>query len=314
MNKKSKIYIAGHTGMVGSAIYRKLVSENYSNIITRTHNELDLRNSQAVYDFFNREKPEIVFLAAAKVGGIKANNTRPAEFLYDNLMIAANVIECARLSAVKKLCYLGSSCIYPKNCPQPIKEDYLLTGPLEPTNEGYAIAKIAGYKMAYYYSKQYGMNNISLMPCNLYGINDNFDLESSHVFSSLVKRFCDAVKEGKKEVCLWGTGSARREFMNVEDFASAAILLMQKLNSPEIINVGTGEDISIKDLAEKIASYAGFKGKIIWDSSMPDGMPRKCMDVSKLKSLGFTAQISLDEGIKQMIKYYQDISEQKQSD
>ncbi len=305
MKKSSKIYIAGHNGMVGSAILRKLSSDGYSNLITRTSKELDLRNSQEVAGFFNKEKPEYVFLAAAKVGGININSKEPASFLYDNIMISANVIHQAHTCGIKKLCYLGSSCIYPRECPQPMKEEYLLTGPLEPTNEGYAVAKLAGYKMAYYYAKQYGMNTISLMPCNLYGKNDHFDLEKSHVLSALVRRFCDAVAEGKPEVTLWGTGVARREFMNVDDLADAAIFLMQRLNSPEIINIGTGTDISIKELAAKIATATGYSGKILWDSSKPDGMLRKCLDISKLNALRFKAKISLDEGIRQMINEYE---------
>lgn len=304
MDLKSKIYIAGHTGMAGSAVCRELESCGYKNIVVRTSKELDLRNSQQVGKFFEQERPEYVFFCAGKVGGIKINSREPASFLYDNLMMAANVIHNSYLQGIKKLCFLGSSCIYPRECPQPMKEEYLLTGPLEPTNEGYAVAKLAGYKMAYYYTKQYGMNTISLMPCNLYGKNDHFDLEKAHVLSSLVKRFVDAVEADKKEITLWGTGSAMREFMNVDDFAKAAVMLMDKLNTPEIINVGTGEEITIRDLAGKIASATGFKGEIKWDSSMPDGMPRKCLEISKIAALGFKPKISLDEGIKQMIKEY----------
>lgn len=307
MQKSSKIYIAGHTGMVGSAILRKLSCDGYSNLIIRTSKELDLRNSQEVSNFFKNEKPKYVFLAAAKVGGININSREPASFLYDNLMISVNLIHNAYLFGAKKLCFLGSSCIYPRECPQPIKEEYLLTGPFEPTNEGYAVAKLAGYKLAYFYAKQYGFNTISLMPCNLYGKNDNFDLEKSHVLSALVRRFCDAVAEGKNEVTLWGTGIARREFMNVDDLADAAVFLMEKWNSPEIINVGTGTDISIKDLAAKIATATGYKGKILWDSSKPDGMLRKCLDISKIQSLGFKPKISLDEGIQHMINEYKNI-------
>ena len=304
MDKTSKIYIAGHTGMAGSAICRELQSCGFKNIIVRTSSQLDLRNSQQVQEFFEKEKPDYVLFCAGKVGGININNREPASFLYDNLMMAANVIHSSYLNNVKKLCFLGSSCIYPRECPQPMKEEYLLTGPLEPTNEGYAVAKIAGYKMAYYYARQYGMNTISLMPCNLYGKNDHFDLDKAHVLSSLVKRFVDAVNLGKNEITLWGTGSAMREFMNVDDFAKAAIMLMDKLNSPEIINVGTGEDISIMELATKIASATGFKGEIKWDSSMPDGMPRKCLDISKISSMGFKPKISLDQGIEEMIREY----------
>jgi len=304
MDAKSKIYIAGHTGLVGSAIWRSLESLGFKNILVRTSKELDLRDSNNVSRFFRKEKPEYVFFCAGKVGGIKINSEKPADFLYDNLMMAANVIHQAYLNKVKKLCFLGSSCIYPRECPQPMKEKYLLTGPLEPTNEGYAVAKLAGYKLAYFYAKQHGMNTISIMPCNLYGKNDHFDLGKAHVLSSLVKRFVDAGRENKTEVELWGTGKAKREFMNVDDFAEAAILLMGKRSDPEIINVGTGTDLTIKELAVKIAKASGYKGRILWDKSMPDGMPRKCLDISKIKHLGFTPEISLDEGICQMISEY----------
>ena len=295
--------------MVGSAICRSLKDKGFKNIVSRSGNELDLRNSHDVESFFKTENPEVVFLCAAKVGGIKINSKEPASFLYDNLMISANIIHSSYLHGVKKLCFLGSSCIYPRECPQPMKEEYLMTGPFEPTNEGYAVAKFAGYKLAYYYARQYGMDTISIMPCNLYGKNDHFDLEKAHVLSSLVKRFCDAVQNGTvknrtESVTLWGTGSAKREFMNVDDFAEATLFLMEKWNNPEIINVGTGTDISIKDLAEKIADLTGYRGKIIWDHSMPDGMPRKCLDVSKINSLGFIPKISLDDGITQMINFY----------
>jgi GDP-L-fucose synthase len=304
MNQTDKIYVAGHTGMTGSAVHRELLSSRFKNIITRTSKQLDLRNSQEVLKFFEKEKPEYVLFCAGRVGGININSKEPASFLYDNIMMAANVIHSSYLNNVRKLCFLGSSCIYPRECPQPMKEEYLLTGPLEPTNEGYAVAKLAGYKMAYFYAKQYGMNTISLMPCNLYGKNDHFDLEKAHVLSSLVKRFVDAVRLGKNEITLWGTGSAMREFMNVDDFAKAAVMLMEKLNSPEIINVGTGEEISIRALAGEIASATGFKGEIKWDSSMPDGMPRKCLDISKIKQLGISPEISLEDGITQMISEY----------
>jgi GDP-L-fucose synthase len=306
MDKASKIYVAGHTGMTGSAVCRELESRGFKNIIVRPSGLLDLRDSQKVQNFFQIEKPDYVLFCAGRVGGIRINSREPASFLYDNLMMAANVIHSSHLSNVKKLCFLGSSCIYPRECPQPMKEEYLLTGPLEPTNEGYAVAKLAGYKMAYFYARQYGMNTISLMPCNLYGKNDHFDLEKAHVLSSLVKRFVDAVELGKDEITLWGTGSAMREFMNVDDFAKAAIMLMEKLDSPEIINVGTGEEISIRELAWKIALATGFKGKIKWDSSMPDGMPRKCLDISKLSSMGFKPEISLEQGIEQMVREYRE--------
>jgi GDP-L-fucose synthase len=304
MNQTDKIYVAGHNGMAGSAVCRELESTGFKNIITRTSKQLDLRNSQEVLNFFEKEKPGYVFFCAGRVGGISINSKEPASFLYDNLMMAANVIHSSYLNNVGKLCFLGSSCIYPRECPQPMKEEYLLTGPLEPTNEGYAIAKLAGYKMAYFYAKQYGMNTISLMPCNLYGKNDHYDLEKAHVLSSLVKRFADAVEQKKNEITLWGTGSAMREFMNVDDFAKAAVMLMGRMNSPEIINVGTGEEISIRELAGKIASATGFKGEIKWDSSMPDGMPRKCLDISKITTMGFKPGISLDRGIEEMVNIY----------
>jgi GDP-L-fucose synthase len=309
MNKSDKIYIAGHKGMVGSACLRLYKKKEYSNIITKSSNELDLRNSQAVSDFFKIEKPDYVILAAAKVGGIKYNNTHQAEFLYENLMIEANVIHNAYINNAKKLCYLGSSCIYPCECPQPIKEEYLLTGPLEPTNEGYAVAKIAGFKLAYYYAKQYSFNTISLMPCNLYGRNDCFDLDKSHVLSALIKRFIDAVDEHKDSVTLWGTGVAKREFLNVDDTASAIYHLMENWNDPYFMNVGSGKEITIKDLAILIAEEAGFKGKINWDPSKPDGMLRKCMDISKLKATGFNPKISLTAGIRNLINEYQTIKE-----
>ena len=304
MNNNSKIYVAGHRGMVGSAILRLLISQGFSNIITKTHKELDLTNQNAVSLFFAKEKPDFVFLAAAKVGGINANSKYQAEFLYENLMIQNNVISSAYKNGVKKLCFLGSSCIYPRECPQPMKEEYFLTGPFEPTNEGYAIAKSAGYKLCQFYSQQYKFNTISLMPCNLYGTNDDFDLETCHVLSALVKRFCDAVDQNKSEITLWGTGSALREFLHVEDLAEMCVHLMQNYNKPEFINTGSGKEISIKNLAEKIAELAGFTGKINWDSTKPDGMPRKLMDTSKLNSLGISPKISLEEGIKMTINEY----------
>ena len=304
MEKTDKLYIAGHNGMVGSACLRLYKKLGYSNIMTRSSKELDLRDSKAVSDFFKAEKPDYVILAAAKVGGIKYNSTHQAEFLYENLMIEANVIHNAYINGTKKLCYLGSSCIYPCECPQPIKEEYLLTGPLEPTNEGYAVAKISGYKLAYYYAKQYGFNTISLMPCNLYGANDCFDLDKSHVLSALIKRFSDAVKNNSESITLWGTGVAKREFLNVDDVASAIYHLMENWNDPNFINIGSGKEISIKDLALLIAKETGFNGEINWDPSKPDGMLRKCMDISKLQSTGFEPKISLLEGIRNLIKEY----------
>ena len=304
LDKNYKIYLAGHDGMVGSAIMRLLQKEGFNNLGYKTLQELDLRNSQDVECFFQQEKPDVVILAAAKVGGINANRKYPADFLYDNLCIQNNLIRQAYLHGVKKFCFLGSSCIYPKECQQPMKEEYLLTGPPEPANEGYAIAKLAGYKLAYYYAIQYGMNTISPMPCNLYGQNDDFNLEKCHVMSALVKRFSDAADSAASEIKLWGTGVALREFMNVDDMAKAVLFLLQNHNDPELINVGIGKDISIKDLAEMISKKTGFKGAIIWDSSKPDGMLKKCLDVSRIKATGWKPKISLDQGIDMLINEY----------
>ena len=298
MEKESKIYIAGHRGMVGSAILRRLQKEGYSNFVLRTSSELDLRNQQAVTDFFAIEKPDYVFLAAAKVGGIIANNTYRAEFLYENLMIQNNVIHESYRNQVKKLMFLGSSCIYPKLAPQPLKEEYLLTGLLEPTNEPYAIAKIAGIKMCDAYRDEYGCNFISVMPTNLYGPNDNYDLQNSHVLPALLRKFHEAKEGNSKEVTVWGSGTPRREFLHVDDLADACYFLMQQYNEPGLINIGVGEDISIKELAEKIKEITGFRGSIRFDSSMPDGTPRKLMDVSRLNALGWKATITLKEGIE----------------
>jgi GDP-L-fucose synthase len=286
--------------MVGSAIKRKLEAEGYTNIITRTSAQLDLRNQQAVNQFFKEEKPTHVFLAAAKVGGILANNTYRGEFLYDNLMIQNNVINAAKDNGVEKLLFLGSSCIYPKLAPQPLKEDYLLTGELEPTNEPYAIAKIAGIKLCDAYRHQYGCNFISVMPTNLYGPNDNYDLEKSHVLPALIRKFHEAKKRGDEAVTIWGTGSPKREFLHVDDLADACFYLMQTYNEPGLVNIGTGEDIPIKDLALLIKDIVGFDGQLEHDLSKPDGTPRKLMDVSKLKAAGWTAQIGLREGIQRV--------------
>jgi GDP-L-fucose synthase len=303
--KQSKIFVTGHRGMLGSATVRLLQENGYEHLLTRTHAELDLCNQSAVDAFFASERPDVVILAAAKVGGIQANIDNPGVFLFDNLMIQNNVIDAARRYGVKKFVFLGSSCIYPRECPQPMKEEYLLTGKLEPTNEGYAIAKIAGIKLLQGYHKQYGMQGISLMPCNLYGPNDSFDLKHSHVLSALVKRFSDAVREKAPSITLWGTGIARREFMHVDDAARAILFLLENYESPDFINVGTGTDVSIKELAELIASKTGFTGTIEWDTSKPDGMLKKCMDVSRMKALGFEPAISLEAGIEQMIAIYQ---------
>jgi len=302
MEKNSKIYIAGHNGMVGSAIYRRLKKEGYNNIIVRTSKELDLRNQQQVADFFATQKPEYVILAAAKVGGIIANNTYRGEFLYDNLMIQSNVIHQSHLHGVKKLLFLGSSCIYPKLAPQPLKEEYLLTGPLEPTNEPYAIAKIAGLKMCEAYRSQYGSNFITVMPTNLYGPNDNYDLNNSHVLPALLRKFHEAKQNGDASVTLWGTGSPRREFLHADDLADACYFLMQQYGEGEPMNIGVGDDITIKDLAELIKNITGFTGRINWDRSKPDGTPRKLMDVSRLTQAGWKASIPLEQGIQQVYK------------
>lgn len=298
MEKNSKIFVAGHRGMVGSAIYRKLQKEGYQNIITRTSKELDLRNQQAVADFFSAEKPDYVFLAAAKVGGIVANNTYRADFLYENLAIQNNVIHQSYLNDVTKLMFLGSSCIYPKLAPQPLKEDYLLTGTLEPTNEPYAIAKIAGIKMCDAYRDQYGCNFISVMPTNLYGLNDNYHPENSHVLPALIRKFDEAKNNGSKEVMIWGTGSPMREFLFADDLADACYYLMENYSEPTLINIGTGEDLTIKDLALAVKKTVGFEGELVFDTSKPDGTPRKLMDVSKLHNLGWKHQIELEEGLK----------------
>lgn len=298
MDKSSKIYIAGHRGMVGSAIMRKLQSEGFENFVTRTSKELDLRNQAAVNAFFKAEKPEYVFLAAAKVGGIVANNTYRAEFIYDNLMIESNVIHAAHQSAVKKLLFLGSTCIYPKMANQPLREDYLLTGTLEPTNEPYAIAKIAGIKLCEAYRDQYGSDFISVMPTNLYGPNDNYHLKNSHVLPALLRKFIEAKRQNLPFVEVWGTGSPKREFLHVDDLADACYFLMQNYSDSQLVNIGTGTDISILNLAKTIQSAVGYQGEIKLDTSKPDGTPRKLVDVSKLSNLGWQAQIPLDEGIQ----------------
>lgn len=297
MNQNDKIYIAGHRGMVGSAIFRALDKRGYSNIITRTSSELDLTNQQDVADFFESEKPAYVFLAAAKVGGIVANNTYRADFIYQNLMIEANVIHQAYLHGVKKLLFLGSSCIYPKYASQPLKEEYLLTGTLEETNEPYAIAKIAGIKLCEAYRDQYGCNFISVMPTNLYGYGDNYNLKNSHVLPALIRKFHEAKLQNKEYVEAWGTGSPKREFLFADDLAEACVYLMDNYNGRELVNVGTGEDLSIKELTELVATVTGYEGEIRWDVSKPDGTPRKLMDVSKLHGEGWKHSIELPEGI-----------------
>lgn len=304
MQKDSKIFVAGHRGLVGSAITRALEKAGYTNLMLKTRDELDLTNQAAVAEFFKTEKPEYVFLAAAKVGGIMANKEHPAEFIYQNLQIQNNIIENAYKNDVTKLLFLGSSCIYPKMAAQPIKEEYLLTGPLEPTNEAYAVAKIAGITMCQSYNKQYGTNYISLMPTNLYGQNDNFDLQSSHVLPALIRRFHEAKENGAPSVTLWGSGVAKREFLHVDDLADAAVHLMNNYDDSEIVNVGTGEDVSIKELAEQIKDVVGYGDDIEWDTEKPDGTPRKLLDVSKLHSTGWKHSISLEDGIKMTYEWY----------
>lgn len=304
MNKHDKIYIAGHRGMVGSAILRKLQQEGFSNFLMASSKELDLRNQQAVEEFFDREKPDYVVLAAAKVGGIVSNNTYRADFMYDNLMIQNNIIHSSYIHDVKKLMFLGSSCIYPRLALQPLKEEYLLTGTLEPTNEPYAIAKIAGIKMCEAYHAQHGCNFISVMPTNLYGTNDNYDLNNSHVLPALIRKVHEAKMSNAPSVTLWGTGKPLREFLHADDLADACYFLMQNYNEPEFVNIGVGEDISIKDLALLIKSIIGYDGKIQYDLSKPDGTPRKLMDVSKLTALGWKARISLPDGISRVYEEY----------
>ncbi|MCC9061735.1 GDP-L-fucose synthase family protein [Flavobacterium piscisymbiosum] len=306
MNLKDKIYIAGHRGMVGSAILRQLKSEGYTNFVLKTSSELDLRNQQAVTDFFATEKPDYVFLAAAKVGGIIANNTYRGDFIYENLMIQNNVIHQAYVNNVKKLMFLGSSCIYPKMAPQPLKEEYMLTGELEPTNEPYAIAKIAGIKMCDAYRDQFGCNFISVMPTNLYGPNDNYDLKNSHVLPAMLRKFITAKRNNDISVTIWGTGSPKREFLYADDLAEACVFLMENYNESGLVNIGVGEDISILDLAILVKKVVGFEGEILTDTTKPDGTPRKLMDVSKLSSFGWKAKTSLEEGVQ---KVYNEIKD-----
>ena len=304
MEKDAKIYIAGHRGMVGSAIVRRLKKEGFQNLLLATSSELDLRDQQAVSDFFERKKPDYVLLAAAKVGGIQANNTYRAEFLYDNLMIQTNVIHHSWMNGVKKLLFLGSSCIYPKMAPQPLKEEYLLTGLLEPTNEPYAIAKIAGIKMCDAYRDQYGCHFISAMPTNLYGPHDNYDLANSHVLPALLRKFHEAKLKGEKTVTVWGSGTPLREFLHVDDLADACYFLMEHYDEKGLVNIGVGHDLSIRDLALMIKDITGFEGSLQFDTSKPDGTPRKLMDVSKLHHLGWKEKISLREGIEQVYREY----------
>lgn len=307
MEKNSKIYVAGHRGMVGSAILRGLRNNGFENLIFRKSSELDLRDQAAVNEFFRKERPEYVFLAAAKVGGILANNIYRGDFLYENLMIQTNTIHAAYKNGVKKLMFLGSSCIYPKLAPQPLKEEYLLTGLLEPTNEPYAIAKIAGIKMCDAYRAQYGCNFISAMPTNLYGPNDNYDLQNSHVLPALIRKFLTAKKNNDPSVILWGTGAPLREFMHADDLAAACLFLMDNFNDEGFVNVGTGEDLPIRELAEIIKNIVGYEGDIIQDTTKPDGTPRKLMDVSKLHAMGWQHQISLEDGIRRVVEEVKDL-------
>jgi GDP-L-fucose synthase len=304
MNKDSKINVAGHRGLVGSSLVRALQAQGFTNLLLKTREELDLLDETAVSEFFRSEKPDYVFLAAAKVGGIMANSTYPADFIYENLKIELNVIHQAYKNDVKKLLFLGSSCIYPKLAPQPITEDSLLTSPLEPTNEAYAIAKIAGLKMCQFYNQQYRTNFISVMPTNLYGPNDNFDLQSSHVLPALIRKFHDAKENKSPTVEAWGSGKPMREFLHVDDLASACLFLMENYNGSEIVNIGTGTDISIKELTELVKGTVGYEGEIVWDTSKPDGTPRKLLDVSRLESLGWKASVALPEGIKDAYEWY----------
>ncbi len=304
MEKSSKIYIAGHRGLVGSALVRNLESKGFTNIIKRTSKELDLRNQQAVQEFFKQERPEYVILAAAKVGGIHANNTYPAEFIYDNLMIQNNVIKAAHDFKVKKLLFLGSTCIYPKLAPQPIKEEYLLTGALEETNEAYAVAKIAGLEMCKFFKRQYGDNFISCMPTNLYGPNDNFDLQSSHVLPALIRKFHEAKVNHQPTVEVWGTGTPLREFIYVDDMADACIFLMENYDGEQHVNIGTGEEVSIRQLAETVKEVVGFEGDLIFNTNMPDGTPRKLTTVDKLHALGWKHKVSLKDGIQLAYDWY----------
>jgi GDP-L-fucose synthase len=298
LSKEAKIYVAGHNGMVGSALVRHLQSKGYQNIITRTRSELDLLDQKAVHDFLKTEQPAYIFMAAAKVGGIQANNTYRADFIYENLTIQANIIHGAHLAGVNRLCFLGSSCIYPRDCPQPIKEEYLLTGTLEPTNEPYAIAKIAGIKLCESYNQQYGRQYVSVMPTNLYGPNDSYDLNNSHVLPALIRKVHEAKLRGDKQLVVWGTGKPMREFLYVDDMAEACVFLMENDINDGLFNVGTGVDVTIKELAETVMSVVGFKGEIVFDTTKPDGTPRKLLNVDSLKTLGWQAQTSLRDGIK----------------
>jgi GDP-L-fucose synthase len=306
LTQASRIYVAGHRGLVGSAVVRALRHRGHTNLLLRTHQELDLTDQAGVLQLLQAERPEAVVMAAARVGGIHANNSRPALFIRDNLVIQDNVIDAAYRSGVKKFVFLGSSCIYPKLCPQPIKEDYLLTGPLEPTNEWYAIAKIAGVKMCQAYRREYGFNAISLMPTNLYGPGDNFDLQNSHVLPALIRRFHEAKVRGEESVTVWGTGTPRREFLHVDDLADAVLYLLQGYDAEQIVNIGWGEDVTIRELAEIVVSAIGYKGKILFDPSKPDGTPRKLLDVTRLSELGWRPKVRLQQGIESTYAWFEE--------
>ena len=306
MNKTDKIYVAGHRGLVGSAIVRNLQSKGYNNIVGRTHKELELTDQQAVRAFFEEERPDVVVLAAAKVGGINANNTTPAEFIYDNMQVQCNVIHCCHQYGIKKLLFLGSTCIYPKMAPQPIPEDALLTGPLDTTNEAYAVAKIAGMEMCKFYKRQYGDDFISCMPTNLYGPHDNYDLKGSHVLPAMIRKFHEAKLGNAPSVELWGTGTPLREFLYVDDMADACVFLLENYDGEQHVNIGTGKEVTIKELAEMVKETVGFEGEIIWNDSMPDGTPRKLTDVTKLHSLGWRHKVELEEGIKMAYDWFKE--------
>ena len=299
MDKQAKIYVAGHRGMVGSALVRRLAAGGYSNVLTRSRGELDLLNQAATLAFLQQEKPDFIFMAAAKVGGIHANNSLRADFIYENLMVEANLIHGAHQAGVERLCFLGSSCIYPRDCPQPIREDYLLTGPLEPTNEPYAIAKIAGIKLCESYNRQYGRRYFSVMPTNLYGPNDNYDLAHSHVLPALIRKAHEAKQRGDEELVVWGSGTPRREFLYVDDLADACVVLMEQEVRDGIFNIGTGEDVTIRELAETVMSVVGFTGRIVFDTTKPDGTPKKLLDVSRMSDVGWQARMALCAGISQ---------------
>lgn len=306
MENLSRIYVAGHRGFAGSAIVRALEARGHTPILTRTRSELDLCDASAVYSFFEQERPEYVFLAAAKVGGILANSTWPADFIRENLQIQTNILDAAYRSGAKRLLFLGSSCIYPKHCPQPIKEDYLLSGPLEPTNDAYAVAKIAGIKMCEAYNAQYDTDFRYVMPTNLYGPGDNFNLQTSHVAAALLRKFSDAVRDGESEVTVWGSGKPMREFLYVDDLADACLFVMDLVERPPLLNVGTGQDVTIAELATLTAQATGFDGKIVWDASKPDGTPRKLLDVSRLRDLGWTATVPLEDGLARTVQWFRE--------